>query len=576
MTVRRAWLLTALLLLVLVMPASAITYPQDDQGHTAAQCTFLNAAGVPTLCSPTAPLPMAAAGSGLTGSSVLGQNWFTSSAPVFDPFHTSAGVATGAPLCLFTDDVNVVCVTLLAAGTVQVYRSNNGGLSFTPTSISATALPTTALGSFTRATNGVFVLSELTRFWTSPDLVTWTQATCTGCGSFAAAPSSLTLGASATLLATGNDGSGNGLIARSTTNGTSWTVTTPANFPTPATLLQGGQLFSVTGTTWLAVGNFGGVPDLRISRSTDDGSTWTVVGTFSNASAGISFVSCLTSTLCLATTSGAVSSSGGRVFRSTDAGLTWALAFTAPSNTAAPNAASLFDAVFPFDSLTAVVAVVPNATGPDLYWRTTDGGLTWASSARVSPSPSCPQQTGQTIGSQTAVIRNGRAVYISRSGSTAGTGPCAYFAALGLGGVAITGPNGVPWDIGGDGVAPVKQGTPLNALTVAPVQGPTLFNSQTTGAANTAVVVTIAAVASQRAHLYRVEASCAAGTASLTVTDAGTTVWSTLATEVGTARFRQAFAPAGLTAGTNSALVVTLTTCGVGNAGTLIVHADRF
>ncbi len=107
------------------------------------------------------------------------------------------------------------------------------------------------------------------------------------------------------------------------------------------------------------------------------------------------------------------------------------------------------------------------------------------------------------------------------------------------------------------------------------VQGDTLFNSETTGAADTAVVVTIAAAGGVRAHVYTVDALCSAGTSSVTISDGGTTIFSTAAAEVTTARLRIQW-PLGLTGATNSAVVITLATCASANTGTLTVQADRF
>lgn len=111
-----------------------------------------------------------------------------------------------------------------------------------------------------------------------------------------------------------------------------------------------------------------------------------------------------------------------------------------------------------------------------------------------------------------------------------------------------------------------------------PIQGNFLFNSQTTGAATTAVVVTIAAGgAGTRTHIYSVEGRCntAANTSSITITDGGTTIWSTAAAEVLAATNYVRVWSTGLTGATNSAVVITLAACAAGT-GTLIVQADRY
>lgn len=117
----------------------------------------------------------------------------------------------------------------------------------------------------------------------------------------------------------------------------------------------------------------------------------------------------------------------------------------------------------------------------------------------------------------------------------------------------------------------------LTSCTTTPVQSNALLNTQTTGAATTAVVVTIAAILNARAHIYSVEGRCntAANTSSITITDGGTTIWSTAAAEVLAAtNFVRNWSP-GLTGASNSAMVITLAACAAGT-GTLIVQADRY
>lgn len=111
----------------------------------------------------------------------------------------------------------------------------------------------------------------------------------------------------------------------------------------------------------------------------------------------------------------------------------------------------------------------------------------------------------------------------------------------------------------------------------SPIQGFRLQNSQTTGGAIAAVTVTLAAVTGMRHHIYSVEARCntAANTSGITITDGGTTIWSTVATEVLAAtNFFRKWDPA-LTGATSSAVVITLAACAAGT-GTLIVQADRY
>lgn len=125
--------------------------------------------------------------------------------------------------------------------------------------------------------------------------------------------------------------------------------------------------------------------------------------------------------------------------------------------------------------------------------------------------------------------------------------------------------------------ASIVCGISIGPCAETPVQGTNLFNSQTTGAATTAVTVTIAAIVFSRVHVYAVEGRCntAANTSGITITDGGTTIWSTVATEVLAANnFVRNWSP-GLTAATNSAVVITLAACAAGT-GTLIVQADQW
>lgn len=109
-------------------------------------------------------------------------------------------------------------------------------------------------------------------------------------------------------------------------------------------------------------------------------------------------------------------------------------------------------------------------------------------------------------------------------------------------------------------------------------QGLTLFNSETTGAANTAVTVTIPAAGSVRAMLYSLEAQCSGtGTASVTVQDGATTIWTSKGANVPSAPgvFRREW-PVPLTGTTNTAMTITLGACGAGSTGTLQVQASRW
>ena len=119
-----------------------------------------------------------------------------------------------------------------------------------------------------------------------------------------------------------------------------------------------------------------------------------------------------------------------------------------------------------------------------------------------------------------------------------------------------------------------------NELVSPGIQPPTTLNSETTSAVNTAITLNLAgstAAPTQRVHLFSVSARCSAGTAGLTVKDgvAGTTIWTSAATEVGTTTFKYQWGP-GLSSTLSAGMTISLTTCGGGNTGTLDVQASQF
>jgi hypothetical protein len=102
-------------------------------------------------------------------------------------------------------------------------------------------------------------------------------------------------------------------------------------------------------------------------------------------------------------------------------------------------------------------------------------------------------------------------------------------------------------------------------------------NSEQTSAANTAVTRSVSAVLGTRVHLWTVSARCSAGTAQLTVKDgvAGTTVWTSAATEVGTTTFKFQWNPS-LSSASGNGMDITLSTCGAANTGTLDTQLSQF
>ena len=99
------------------------------------------------------------------------------------------------------------------------------------------------------------------------------------------------------------------------------------------------------------------------------------------------------------------------------------------------------------------------------------------------------------------------------------------------------------------------------------------FDQLATSSAASPVSVTITGSSPGFATLSRADAFCSAGTATLTVTKNGTTVWETKSGEVGTARFESTW-PTWIQDQSGGSIVVTLSSCGTGHTGTLMVHAS--
>jgi len=100
-------------------------------------------------------------------------------------------------------------------------------------------------------------------------------------------------------------------------------------------------------------------------------------------------------------------------------------------------------------------------------------------------------------------------------------------------------------------------------------------NTRTVSTSNAAAVKTLTGVAGSAWRLYGMSAYCSAGTSTLTIAEAGTTTWSTNAGFVDTTIAGIAFTPSPYTAVAGATVVITLSTCGSGNIGTLNVQADR-
>lgn len=116
-------------------------------------------------------------------------------------------------------------------------------------------------------------------------------------------------------------------------------------------------------------------------------------------------------------------------------------------------------------------------------------------------------------------------------------------------------------------------------------QGGTLCNAVTTGSANAEASQVVAAVAGTNVHLHDVEANCAPGTAApaqLLVLSGGTTIFQTLAAEVGTStgtvatHYRKSWTGVPLTGAAGEAMTIKLTSCGSASSGTLVTQCSQW
>ncbi len=107
-----------------------------------------------------------------------------------------------------------------------------------------------------------------------------------------------------------------------------------------------------------------------------------------------------------------------------------------------------------------------------------------------------------------------------------------------------------------------------------PSQAGNTKNQEVVSGSGAAVSVTLTATPRTRARLYSWSARCGAASANVTVTDGGTTIWSSSAAFVGATTVSVTWNP-GLAGGLGNNLVITLGACS-GGVGTLDVSGDVF
>lgn len=519
-------------------------------GSTASAATIVNPSGGNQATSAGAP------------ATTSGQAWFLSNPPSYMPFTPSVSTlnGTGGVAAIFLDDDTVFAAHGLTNAQAQFYISNDGGRTFFTSGLTKSpgggGPSITTVSAMAKAPNGATVLAVSGNI--GANLVfgivngtDFTFSTCTGCNGLSAVPDSIIVSGS-TLMAVNTN-----IVCTSTNNSATWACVVPAGGLDVNARPAGNQtLVSPTPNVWIMTYQQNGSGNWILQRSTDNGVTWAQV--FNGGTGGANgAIACLSSTICLAV-------QGSTVIRSTNAGATWTTISTSLLAADGVTSSSL-QAVAVFDATTAVLLPFPSVTGALTLYRTTDGGQTFQIIAQTQ---SCPTNTGIPNKVRAIVTRNGRAFWSSdyTSLSIAGS-QCSHYGTTTAGGTTIVSPIGQPLVIDQNGAAQVISG----------VQRDTILNSSTTGAANAATIVTLAAVTNQRAHLYKVDAFCSAGTASLTIQDGATTIFTlTGAVPASPAHLDERFTPVGLTGSINTAMTITVSTCGVGNASTVNIQADRF
>lgn len=555
---RRLWFLFALLAALTFcqsVEAQPIpTWKNDAQGRPAPPCMTLDpSTGISTPC----PAPAGGAGSAAAGTTIIseggqstafGNTWFTGG-----PIASSPNVGPG---CIFLSDTQVACAGQQAgsATNIRVYQSTDGGVTLpltfttgsTPGNLNATGqLVRTAAGPYYMGlvANGAFGNNPLR----SVDLNIWTATSGVDIAPFAPTGTSrMAVGGPAGNTVLAFTASSTNRICRLLSPASAFTCVAPAGWGG-----IGGATAAayVTGNTWVAID---ATAVANVFRSTDDGASWTVAATLTGTKSaiGTANVVCPTSTVCVANV-------GSSIYRSTDAGLTW----SPPVATGSTSLNALLN--FGGGNIMAIGSNLSTAT----------------------PQPGCLPNCQNIAGEAIRTIDNG-VTWVAASGpwlAIAGTGGDTHTAIARSNGSAIVTHNRVengPTNVGRNygysttlpsGVKVLNRGE----IPTIPIQGGTLLNSSTVSAANAVNTVTLTGIAGFRFHIYKVDAFCSAGTATLTITEGATIIHRGAPGGVGTTDYREIFTP-GLTLNDGVNAVISVTSCGVGNTSTLNIVADQF
>lgn len=513
-------------------------FPRDRSGNVGPPVFFTGSGGTFTVVTPTDRLPVN------TGPPTQATTDPTGWGKAF--FDTGTTFSFNGPALVFASDELILAFQPDAGTSILTWQSRDGGRTFTLINTSA-ALPFNP-GNSNHAIRfggnylyGVGGSGAFDGYLRSASGVTWTQVdlpTVVG-GSVTSIH-----GQGSTVLAAVDTGTL--FVCRSTDSGVSFASCTDHAATGIATNSQ--SVASPALNIWL-VGDGAGT----IARSTDDGVTFASVLSMGGVA---SHVICISATVCLA------ANRTGTIWRSQDAGATWAIEL---SVSPVPN----FNGFLDFGGGT-VVALSTAGLTPD-FFRSIDSGGTWTIQGELPRSFSLLT---------TAETRNGRAIYGDRGAQRA-----IYSSIVGAGTLILAGEDGTKLDVDANGRLTANQGA-AGTEPGWPVEGSqraTLRNSRAVSAANTAVTITIAAVAGQAVRLYSYAGFCAAGGTSTTVQvqDGGTIVWQQSqvvndGTGLTPPHANFSFDNIGLRGTTGNAMSVTLGACGAGVVGTISVHASQF
>lgn len=519
--------------------------------------------------APTNVAPVGGASAPTTAggaSSGFGKQWFV-------------GPTNQAGVYEFLDDTNIIGIQSPAGNNVQTSTSQDGGVSWTVNN-TQTGFAANSFGPmwqlFKTASGKRFVMMQnstggfsIALAGLSGGVNQWVIGPAGGGVQTAVAGAQ---GPNGTIIAA----RANATVCRSTDDGVSWSC--------PAVSLLGtviaGSVFSTVPGTWFLVGQFNS-GNTTLWKSVDDGQSW---NTFFAPSGGINGVKCITAagaaSVCLMASGGL---STGSIQRSTDGGNTWTNVFTITSTWGTTSHGSAGIA----DYGGGVVDMIAGQTtgAQSVGARTSDYGVTWAMM------PQYQIQPGGTniIGISGVTTRAGRGV--GTNVTVENLNSTIYSPTTLPGNVGIQDRNGRILDLQtntiGANAAAVFQSDAMTdsrlnpwGMTMVQRHSTVLFNSSTTGAANTAVVATITAAVNQKAHLYSIQAYCSAGTsaATSTVVDNATTVhtFPIAAIPTAPAMLEKRWSPGLTSFANNTAMTITASACGVGNTTTLNVQADRW